>query len=290
MAEKQQRLPRYGRGPNPPSMRLTERDRRILEAVHAYDGLLSFSQIQRLFFTGKSQTELRLRLLYQHRYLSRPDENQRRRLPEMVYWLDKKGAETVASLSGTPLSEFSWREEPRWFQIEHDLAVNDFRLNLMEACKQDSQIKLETWIPESEFWAYPDKVTYFYQDKKMTRNIRPDGYFMLNTGEHRIRYLLEIDRSTEDNPRFYREKILPGLAYLKSQAYEERFGHRSGRWLIITTGERRLANMLSQAERTKTNGLFYFTTFDKISPTALLRTPIWQRADRKEKVPLVFLD
>jgi len=271
-------------------MRLTERDRRILEAVHAYDGLLSFSQIQRLFFTGKSQTELRLRLLYQHRYLSRPDENQRRRLSEMVYWLDKKGAETVASLNGTPLSEFVWRGEPRWFQIEHDLAVNDFRLNLMEACQKDPQIKLETWIPEGEFWAYPDKVTYSFQDKKMTRNIRPDGYFMLNTGEHRIRYLLEIDRSTEDNPRFHREKILPGLAYLKSQAYEERFGHRSGRWLVVTTGERRLANMLSQAERTKTNGLFYFTTFDKISPATLLRIPIWQRADRKEKVPLVFLD
>ena len=48
----------------------------------------------------------------------------------------------------------------------------------------------------------------------MKRYIRPDGYFMLETGQHRIRYLLEIDRSTEDNPRFLREKILPGLAYV----------------------------------------------------------------------------
>ncbi|MBV6396745.1 MAG: hypothetical protein HFACDABA_02345 [Anaerolineales bacterium] len=44
-------------------MRLTERDRLILEAIHAYDGLLSFSQIQHLFFSGKSQTEYRLKLL-----------------------------------------------------------------------------------------------------------------------------------------------------------------------------------------------------------------------------------
>jgi hypothetical protein len=42
---------------------------------------------------------------------------------------------------------------------------------------------------------------------------------------------LEIDRSTENIPRFLREKILPGLAYLKSEAYAERFGHRSERWL-----------------------------------------------------------
>lgn len=285
-----QRLPRYGRVPKPPSMQFTERDRRILEAIHAYDGLLSFSQIQRLFFTGKSQAEQRLKLLYQHGYLSRPDEERRRQLLEMVYWLDKKGAEIVASLSGTPPSEFPWRGEPRWFQIAHDLAVNDFRLDLVEACQHDPSIQLETWIPESEFWAYPDKVTYTYQDKKMTRNLRPDGYFLLNTSEHRIRYLLEIDRSTEDNPRFTREKILPGLAYLKSQAYETRFGHRSGRWLVVTTGPRRLANMLSQAERARTNGLFYFTTFDKITPQTLLHSPIWRRADRPEEVPLLFLD
>ena len=271
-------------------MWLTERDKRILEAIHAYDGVLSFPQIKRLFFTGKTQAEQRLKLLYQHGYLARLNKEQRRRLPEMVYWLDKKGAELVASLTGTPISEFTYRKEPRWFQIEHDLTVTDFRLNLFEACRSNTNISLENWIPESEFWAYPDKVTYSYQDKKMNRHIRPDGFFMLTTGENRIRYLLEIDRSTEDNPRFQREKILPGLAYLKSQAYEERFGHKSGRWLVITTGERRLKNMLSQAKRAKTGGLFYFTTFSKLSPESILDSPIWHRADRENPVPLVFLE
>jgi len=290
MAEKKQRLPRYGRVSNPPSMRLTARDKRILEAVHTYDGMLSFHQIQRLFFTGKSQTEQRLKLLYQHGYLARPSKDQRRRLPEMIYWLDKKGAEIIASLDGTPLKEFPWRNEPRWFQVEHDLAVNDFRLDLEEACHEDPRINLETWVPESEFWAYPDKVTYTYQDRQIKRNMRPDGFFMLTFGKSRIRYLLEIDRGTEDNPRFYREKILPGLAYLKSKAYEERFGHSSGRWLVVTTGERRLRNMLNQARRANTNGIFYFTTFDQINPNTLLQTPIWQRTDREDLVPLVFLD
>ena len=81
-------------------MRLTERDKRILEAIHAYDGMLSFPQIRRLFFTGKSQAEQRLKFLYQHSYLGRPNEDQRRRLREMVYWLDKKGADIVASTLG----------------------------------------------------------------------------------------------------------------------------------------------------------------------------------------------
>jgi DNA-binding IclR family transcriptional regulator len=80
-------------------MQLTQRDQHILEAIHAYDGLLSFSQIQRKFFTCKSQAERRMMLLYQHKYVNRPNFDERRRLPEMVYWLDKRGAEITGCLS-----------------------------------------------------------------------------------------------------------------------------------------------------------------------------------------------
>jgi hypothetical protein len=283
-------LPRYGRIKNPLPMRLTERDIRILEAVHAYDGMLGFSQIKRLFFTGKSQAEHRLKLLYQHRYLNRPDYDQRKRIPEMIYWLDKQGAEIVASKQGTPLGEFAWRKKPRWFQVDHDLAVNDFRLDILEACQKDYEINLDTWTPESEFWAYPDRIEYTYQDRRIPRKIRPDGFFMLSTNKIEIRYLLEIDRSTEDNPRFLREKILPGLAYLKTKAYEDRFGHRTGRWLVVTTGPKRMSNMLKQAYRAKTKGLFYFTTYDQVNADTILHTPIWRRVDRDDTVPLLFID
>jgi len=34
------------------------------------------------------------------------------------------------------------------------------------------------------------------QDREIKRNIPPDGYIMLTTEEHHLRYLLEIDRST----------------------------------------------------------------------------------------------
>jgi hypothetical protein len=290
MPEQYHRLPRYGRVSNPPSMRLTERDKRILQSIHSYDGMLSFSQIERLYFTGKSQTEQRMKLLYQNGYVNRPAKEQRHRIPEMVYWLDKKGAELVASMLGTTPIEMGWRKEPRWFQVEHDLAVNDFRLNLVEACKSNPDVTLETWVPESEFWAFPDSIVYSYGGRKMTRNIRPDGFFTLVMGSNRIRYLLEIDRSTEDNPRFLREKILPGLAYIRSQVYEERFGHRSGRWLVVTTGERRMQNMLRQARRGNAKGSFYFTTYEQLNPETMLQSPIWRRADRDEKVPLLFVD
>jgi hypothetical protein len=271
-------------------MRLTERDQYILEAIHAYDGMLSFSQIQRMFFTGKSQAELRLRLLYHSGYLNRPDKDQRRRLPEMIYWLDRKGAELVASLHSATLPEIGWRKEPRWFQVEHDIAVNDFRLALEAAAKASQEVRLEAWIPESEFWSFPDKVEYSYGDRRLSRQIRPDGFFTLIAQGHRIRYLLEIDRSTEDNPRFYREKILPGLAYIHSEAYKDRFGFNAGRWMVVTTGERRLGNMLLQAKTAKTKGMFYFTTFDRVNPASILFAPIWKRADKDELVPMIFID
>jgi len=284
------RLPRYGRIKNPPNMRLTDRDKHILEAIHAYDGMLGFSQIKRLFFSGKSQAEQRLKLLYQHTYVNRPNKEYRRRLPEMIYWLDKRGAEIVASRDSTPLKDFVWRKKPRWFQVEHDIAVNDFRLDLGEACQKSSDVELATWVSESDFWSYPDRVEYRYNGRKRNRYVRPDGFFVLITPDHRIRYLLEIDRSTEDNPRFLREKVLPGLAYVESKDFKERFGHRGGRWLVVTTSERRLNNMLHQADRAEAKGLFYFTTYGKITVNKLLFSPIWQRADRDELVPLLFID
>jgi len=290
MAKKTRRIPHYGRCAVSLPMRLTERDQRILEAIHVYDGLLSFSQIKRMFFTGKSQAELRLRLLYQNGYLNRPDKEQRRKIPEMVYWLDRKGAEVVASLNSITVQDLGWRKDPRWFQIDHDLAVNDFRLDIENACRVTPNIRLETWVPESDFLAFPDRIKYLHGQQELSRYIRPDGYFMLATNQHLIRYLLEIDRSTEDNPRFFRDKILPGLAYIKSQAYEERFGHRSGRWLVVTTGKRRMKNMLLQAKRANTKGLFYFTTFDQINFETILFSPIWVRTDRPDPVPLVFID
>ena len=271
-------------------MRLTVRDNRILEAIHAYDGMLGYSQILRMFFTGKSQAEQRLKMLYQHRYVNRPNKDQRARLPEMIYWLDKRGAEIVASRDSTPLKAFVWRKKPRWFQVEHDLAVNDFRLDLEQACQTVPNVELDSWIPESEFWSYPDQVEYRYNDRKMTRYIRPDGFFILDTPKHYIRYLLEIDRSTEDNPRFLREKVLPGLAYIKSKTYKERFGHRIGRWLVVTTSERRMRNMISQARKAEAKGFFYFTTYDKIKVSTLLFSPIWHRVDREEPVPMLFIN
>jgi hypothetical protein len=60
--------------------------------------------------------------------------------------------------------------------------------------------------PEGEFQAHPDRVTFTRSSgKQTTRQVRPDG-FAWCTGEIYLRLLLEVDRATEDNPRFGRRR------------------------------------------------------------------------------------
>lgn len=271
-------------------MQLTDRDIRILKAVHAYDGVLADYQIQRLFFTGKSQMQHRTMLLFQHGYLNRPDRRQRAALPCLVYWLSKKGAAFVAGLSGEDGSSSYWRRPPRWNQIMHDLALNDLRIILTTACERHQGLTLDTWLGQREFLADTDQITYRDRTGRERRRLmRPDGYFVIRMGKPHFPFLLELDRRTEDNPRFMREKVYPGVAYLGSPAYVTRFGYNAGRWLVVTTGTRRRDNMKRQAERAvgAQAALFYFTTFDQIRPETVLTEPIWYRGGIDKPITLL---
>lgn len=291
----------YKRPKNPKSIRLTERDIRIFETIHAYDGMMSFAQLRRLFFPGKWATGPleRLRLLYQNRYLDMPDDDNVHRVPqgETVYWLDTLGAEVVAGLHGLELKDFTWRKMGRWSLIAHDLAVNNFRLDVIEACEQENELALVEWIPESDFQVEVDDVTYTTSSgKKVSKQIRPDGFFLIRKPSKRhpgklaeYAFLLEIDMGTESNVRFAREKVPRGTAYLKSEAYQQRFGVRYGRWVVVTTSPERLQRMKDQAERAGGEKVWYFTTFEQITPETILTSPIWAVSGQEEQVSLVHL-
>ena len=85
---------------DPRPVRLTPRDRRILGTIHAFDGLISLKQIDRLFFSGTGGTwpRERLRALFDNGYLNMPDRDNVHRVPlgETIYFLGKKGAAMVA--------------------------------------------------------------------------------------------------------------------------------------------------------------------------------------------------
>jgi hypothetical protein len=251
---------------------------------------MSLKQIDRLFFSGTGGTwpRERLRVLFDNGYLNMPDRDNAHRVPlgETIYFLGAKGASVVAGLQGELPKDFPWRRQPRWSLISHDLAVNEFRIAVMQSVQESRSLMLHRWVPESEFWAYPDTVEYeMAGGKTRKRRVIPDGYFTIRRPQvsdpgvmEELAFLLEIDMGTEDNPRFAREKVRPGAAYLKSREYQERFGLDYGRWLVVTTSQKRLENMVAQTELAGGSDLFYFSTFDNVSTETALTQPIWRLA------------
>src|SRR4051812_20246054 len=77
----------------------------------------------------------------------------------------------------------------------------------------------------------------------------PDGYFVLDSGAHLYHHFLEVDLGTVTGissvygKRDFGRKIRAYLAYYQSGQYEERYSTNKGRVLIVTSGERRLANL-----------------------------------------------
>jgi hypothetical protein len=291
--------PGHQRSKHPKRIRLTERDRRICETIHAFDGMMSLKQIDRLFFSGRGGTWARERLrdLYDNGYLDMPDAGHIHKVPvgETVYWLDLEGAKIVAGLQGVTLKDLGWRNIGRWSLIAHDLAVNDFRIAVMEACELSDELTLFQWVPESEFVLDQDTVEYETRSGATAKKqIRPDAFFTIRRPHPRqpskkeeFAFLLEQDMGTEDYPRFARDKVMPGIAYLHSHIYQERFGVNYGAFLVVTTSELRMANMKAQTERAGGEDMFYFTTFSEISAETVLTQPIWKAAGSTDPISLI---
>jgi hypothetical protein len=225
-------------------MRLTERDRQIIEAVYLHR-VLRQDQVQALFFGSKSAAQRRLALLYHHGYLARqflPVRGGIMNSP-ILYLLDRRGAELLRA-------EYGY-EEVRWHArdnkvgedfLEHALAINDFRIAVCLASRH-AGYRVLTWLGEAELKADYDRVAIrSASGRKRAVPVIPDSYFALDTPQGRAHFFLELDRGTMTTRRF-RTKIEAYLAYYQGGGYQRRFGTRSLRVLTVTLGERRLENL-----------------------------------------------
>lgn len=273
----------------PTNLRLTDRDKRIIEAIYDHDGLLADYQIQRLFFSKKRWMQQRLQQLCQHHYLQQPTRPQRLILPCLIYWLGREGARYLAGQTKQTLRTFRYRKKPRWFQVAHDLAVNDFRLNIASACQQHTHLQLVEWITEQDFMVNPDIVEFENsQGKMIKKQIRPDGLFIIRNEERETRWLLEIDTGSERGQRFNLDKVQPYLAYLHSDALKFRSGFRSARVLVVTSGAKRMENLMQKAVRhAQEKGRQFYFTFTDYLDDDLLTQPIWFCVNRNKPFALL---
>jgi hypothetical protein len=282
----------------PKAMAMTPRDQRILEHIYAHGGVLADYQIQHLEFTGGRQMQDRMSKLFHNGYVWRTSRAGYTLCGCAVYWLDQRGAEYVAGAQGLPVAEFTrlYTREPGWNQIGHDLLAVDFTLHLMQACQADPELELREWLNERDFRVDKDTVNYLtINGKKAHKQVIPDRYFVIDWQQDkaarkpfRSRLLLELDHATHPNRRFVNDKVLPGTAYIQSEVYERRFGSKAGRWLVVTTGTRRLEYLKDSVERGIGNNArnWYFTTFDQVSAATLLTEPVWWRGGEEYPVAL----
>jgi len=297
-------------------------------AIYEYGGVLARRHLKHMFFPNATLRALQKRLakLVNNGYLARPTIHQRRTQPisEPIYWLGWKGIIWVAGQNNVavplPTNQGEnqmrtlarklraqgtrWLREPRWIQLAHDLAVIDLRMAVEQAVRELPSCSLETWIHESDFRSDGDTVTYRVTGrdgtvKQVSKRVYPDSYFVVVDKQRltqglmaRARFLLELDNATHANERFGREKVVPGLAYIKSSEYKARFGDNSGRWLVVTTGRVRMRNLMRQTHQVAGAGaaIFLFTTFDQSKTGNILTDPVWWQVGREEPTPLFARD
>lgn len=281
---------------------VTERDREILSDIYEFDGQLADFQVKRLRFGDNAdmqQTKKRLSILFHKGYLNRLNRAGWTRYGCNVYWLTKRGLEEVLGTRGEELSNKDRPTEPRWAQLDHDIIANDITLTFVDACnKSEGEFTLQEWYPERFFRSNKDKVSFVnLAGSKTERMVFPDRMFIVDRKQlrpdepFRARLLLELDLSNHPNKRFAEEKVLPGTAYIKdSEAYERRFGSRSGRWLVVTTSQERLEYLLKTVQVAKEfSSMWYFTDLTSVTVDTVLTESIWTRIrDGKREQVAIF--
>src|SRR5438093_6834354 len=140
--------------------------------------------------------------------------------------------------------------------------TSDFRCNLELALRETTETELVTWDQGQNTWFH---VTIPEQRKRVGR-VAPDAYFVLRQNGQLRYFFLEIDRSTEEHRRLV-DKFSGYWWYLQDPSFTEpRGGRPRVNVLFVTTGERRMRNMMQTLRRMQRpnradhggKGLFWF--------------------------------
>ncbi|MAT96381.1 MAG: hypothetical protein CL608_04490 [Anaerolineaceae bacterium] len=281
----------FTRKKQPRRLVTTENTERVMTALHDYEGVMSHAQIVRLCFPGCTSTWPfeRMQHYFDHRLVQKFDAYNvnGQQLGKIVYTLDKRGAGIAARKKRIDWPNFKWRRQPRWLTLVHDLAINDFRLDVREACQANPRFSVKKWTSEYELSQVSPRIPG-----------RLDSFFILqrenNVQVSQVEQLalhLEIDTGNHSINRLVKRKVKPILRYFGSDKYFNQFGVRAGVCLIVTTSEKRLHNLKQAIEENRGEGLFYLTTSATVSAQTVLTEPIWLLAGSDyvfslEKMPL----
>lgn len=207
--------PRRRRSGDPPPFQMTPRDLDILRAVARFR-FLDSGQITRLLPGSAKNMRARLKLMFEHGLLDRPECQYDAYRPgggssEIVYALGVKGAKRLAENGVRDVdASASWSQKNRDARrpfFEHTLAVADFAIRLTVDVRSRSGIELvdgeslHARLPAStREMPKPFRfgVPVICDGTRHVFGVEPDYMFSLGfpAEQRRANYLVEIDRGT----------------------------------------------------------------------------------------------
>ena len=276
--------PRRARSGNPPPFQLTDRDREIIRHVAEYR-FLNSDHIRRLVEGSSKNITTRLKALYEHQYLDRPECQYDTYRPgggsaPIAYALADRGAQCLNETEADGI-RFSWTHKNKSVGrpfLEHTLAIADFAVGLKQSVAKLDHVDLIEG--DALIAKLPDKTRAFkkpwrlnvpviHVGTRMPIGVEPDYAFSLHLpkAKRRVYFLVEIDRGTMPVERFdlkqtsILRKFLAYQTLWQSKAHNAHFGWRNFRVLFVTTSQERVENMITSMNAnalTKNSPLFYF--------------------------------
>jgi hypothetical protein len=283
----------------------------ILQSVCEYGGLSPLQSTILLNYTLRTDPEGRLiadrycadlmKQLRENDYLTvaERDYHMRDGRKANIHKLTPKSKRALAALRKGKVSGLDCTTVDA--NLEHFVLVNDFRVTLIRAvadATNGAQI-LETYDERTLRQRHSlDKMTIkfppsprFPQGREEHNvTINPDYYFHLQLEQPRpghYRRFVEIDRGTETNKSSrdyddWAKKVVKYREYTKKvgSLCEQRYGKNAVAILTVTTSDTRAQNLKDVTEEAGGKHRFWFTTYNRLTPTSFFTEPIWAIAGR----------
>jgi hypothetical protein len=265
---------------------LGARDHEMLLELYHHQAMLR-GQIQALYFVSVARCNDRLRQLFDHGYVQRYYHPASPYGAQAIYTLGKSAAPVIAGVLGVDAAEVRRRCRTRTPGfLEHTLEIVRFFLAVREAVRSSQEARLDLWLPESRCRHEYEMAASRAPGRWRKEIFKPDGFVRLDAGDKgHHSYFLEIDLG-HTSSRQFRNKLADHDRYLQSGLFAQRFCSPTFHTLVVTTGRRRMENLLSLAAK-EGSDLMWFATFEDLEKRGALGS-IWRSAQSPRTKSLIF--
>jgi len=222
-------------------LRLGARDEELLSDLFLHRAM-SRGQIQALYFGSLVRCNARLRLLFDHHYVTRYYLPLALYGAQAVYSIGRAAVPLVAAQLDMDIVEVSqqYRRAKTPQFLAHTLEIVNVRIAFRDAIAEQPGVEMERWLPEIQC---RHEYEYCLENAWRQEVFKPDAFVRLRragSGNH-LNYFIEVDLG-HTSSRQFSGKLQAHRRYLDSGLFQEVYGCEHFRTLVVTTGTGRLSN------------------------------------------------